>query len=449
MRHMKPIFIATVFLMQIASAYAATPAVVQYRWRNHGAIQYGDVLPPNAGAIGYDILDGNGKLVRHVAPSINAVNQAAQVEAARAQYERLKAEQQVQAKIVNHALKQVSDDQMHALQTLDRQQSAVGDRIIAEHKVLDRMLSSGASPSSPEVAKQEAAIRKLEDRQQQMRMRSLQLTLQQSIQPTRFTIGPVLQPPASPKSSFTPERAASPMPAAMPPAPARVASGRLPISGGAGALSLSECTRLVHRTFFNIMFSKTSVRNSPFDTKMIASCMAGQSFFNRGYYNCVFSTKYSDTLDCAYAAKGIDRSKRQPILATRKVGEDGMYEGAAKEMEDVIYRGQDPRTTIDQITLDRYLDERDNIDRSLGDKPPADRNAPLRKSASHIDANGQTFWVVREQFVELQIAKVMHQDAKGTDNVFCVQFGDSRRLRLDQGYCSAMIEKYFHVALAD
>lgn len=177
--------------------------------------------------------------------------------------------------------------------------------------------------------------------------------------------------------------------------------------------------------------------------------MNGESFFNRGYYNCVFSAKYSDASDCAYAAKGIDRSKSDPLLAVRKPGEQGFYEGSAKEMEDVIYRGEDPRTTMNKITLDMYLNERDNVDRSLGEIPPADRNAPLQKSASHAEANGQTYWIVRENFTELQLAKIMRQEANGSEAVVCAQFGNSRRLRIDQGYCGAMIKKFLHVALAD
>lgn len=226
-------------------------------------------------------------------------------------------------------------------------------------------------------------------------------------------------------------------------------SSSLPAVNGVGALTLSECTRLVHRTFFNIMFAKTSPPHSALETKMIDSCMAGQSFFNRGYYNCIFATKYSNTLDCAYAAKGIDRKKSDPLLAAQEVGEEGFFEGSAKEMEAAIYHGQDPRTTIVQSTLDRYLDERDSIDRSLGERPPADRSAPLRKSASHVDSNGQTYWIVREDFTELQLAKIMHQDANGSEAAVCAQFGNSRPLRIDEGYCGAMIKKYFHTSLAD
>lgn len=231
--------------------------------------------------------------------------------------------------------------------------------------------------------------------------------------------------------------------------PAKRLSSSLPTVNGTGALTRSECMRLVHRTYFNIMFAKTSPPHSPLETKMIDSCMAGQSFFNRGYYNCIFATKHSNTLDCAYAAKGIDRTKSNPLLAAQKVGEEGFFEGSAKEMEEVIYHGQDPRATIVQITLDRYLDERDNIDRSLGERPPADRSAPLRKSASHVESKGQTYWIVREDFTELQLAKIMRQDTNGSEAAVCAQFGNSRRLRIDQGYCGAMIKKYFHTSLAD
>src|SRR6185437_7574911 len=211
------------------------------------------------------------------------------------------------------------------------------------------------------------------------------------------------------------------------------------------ALTRRECIQLVRRTYFNLSFSK----DSPLDSKLITSCTLGESFFKRSYYDCVFATKYSNTLDCAYAAKGIDRSKSDPLPAGRKAGEEGFFGGSIKGMDAVVYRGQDPRTTIDHYSVDRYLGERDNIDRSFGEKPPADHNAPLRRSASHVVEKGQTYWVAREDFTELQLVKIRREETKGSGTVLCVQFGNSRRLRIDQGYCAAMIKKYFHVALAD
>lgn len=226
-------------------------------------------------------------------------------------------------------------------------------------------------------------------------------------------------------------------------------TGPLPAVSGTGALTLSECTRLVDRSFYNILFSKTSVPHPPLETKMIESCLAGQSFFNRSYYNCVFATKYSNTRKCAYAAKGIDLSKRNPLIAAQRVGEEGLFEGSVKEMDAVTYRGQDPRTTISHYDLHRYLDERDNIDRSLGERPPADRDTPHQKSTSSTDTNGRMYWIVRENFTELQLAKIMREDARGSETVLCVQFGNSRRLEVDQGYCGAMIKKYFNTSLAE
>ena len=220
-------------------------------------------------------------------------------------------------------------------------------------------------------------------------------------------------------------------------------------AGSDAPLTPSECKQLVERSLSNLLFAKNSVPNSPLEARMVASCTAGQGIFKRSYYDCVLADKYSDSQDCAYAAKGIDRSKGNPVLAARHVGDYGRYESAVKEVTTAVYRGKDPRTTIDQITLNSYLDRRDNVYRSLHEMPPGDRDTPLRTSASSVSENGQTYWVVREDFIELRLVKIMREDAVGTDTVTCAHYGSGARLRIDRGFCAALIAHNLHVALPD
>jgi hypothetical protein len=224
-------------------------------------------------------------------------------------------------------------------------------------------------------------------------------------------------------------------------------------AASASALTPSECDRLVRRAYANLLFSKTSTPYSASEPGLVsglmASCKAGGSSFNRSYFNCVFASKYSDTMDCAYVARGIDRAKSNPLLANLKAGDDGAFQSSIKEMVAAVYKGQDPHKSIDRITLDLYLDKRDNVDRSLGETPPADHSKPLRTSSSSVPSNGQTYWVVREDFTDLQLVKVMHEDAAGADTVVCAHYGSSARLKIDSGYCGALIKTYLHTNLVD
>lgn len=229
-----------------------------------------------------------------------------------------------------------------------------------------------------------------------------------------------------------------------------------PAMGGTGKhvssdapLTPGECKELVERSLANLLFAKNSIPNSPLEARMVGSCTAGRGIFKRSYYDCVVANKYSNSQDCAYAAKGIDRSKDNPVLAARQVGDDGTYESAVKEMTMAVYGGKDPHTTIDQITLDSYLDQRDNVYRSLREMPPQDRDRPLRTSASSVMQNGRTYWVVREDFTELQLIKIFRDDGAGSETVTCAHYGAGAKLRIDSGFCAALIAQNFHVALPD
>lgn len=228
------------------------------------------------------------------------------------------------------------------------------------------------------------------------------------------------------------------------------ASGFLPpspmISGTrSDALTPDECDRLVRRSLFNFSFPP----NDPMKAKLVATCVAGRDFYTRSYFNCVFAAKYSDAMECAYAARGINRAETIPELAARQVGDDGSFEASATMMIEAIYKGKDPHTTFDQITRNRYLSQRDNILRSLGESPPADGHVPFRSSNSKIVANGLTYWIVREDFQDLQMAKIEFDVPNGANSVICVRYGSTEKLAVNNGYCAALIKKNLHAELTE
>jgi hypothetical protein len=221
--------------------------------------------------------------------------------------------------------------------------------------------------------------------------------------------------------------------------------GPVPGAARSEALSPNECDRLVRRSLFNLSFSS----NDPTKAKFVATCVAGRDFYTRSYFNCVFAAKYSDAMDCAYAARGIDRSKTAPELAARQVGDDGSFQSSLWMVIAAVYKGQDPHTTLDQITRDQYLSKRDNILRSLEESPPADNHVPLRSSNSKIVANGLTYWVVHEDFHDVQLVKIAFDESKGSNSVICARYGSTEKLAVKNGFCAALIKKFLHTELAE
>ena len=221
-----------------------------------------------------------------------------------------------------------------------------------------------------------------------------------------------------------------------------------PISAGnvPSPLTHDECVRLVRREFFNFQFSETS----PMDASFIASCMQGKNFYSRSFYNCMFSAKYIDPLDCQCKARGIDRTKQFPGLAAREVaGDDGGYEAYVNEITKSVYQGQDPRDTIDPQLLKRYLTQRDQVIKSLGEAPLGKDAAQSKVSASHINNGGQTYWIVRQDFTDLQLLKIIRESNVATETVSCARFGSSKRLRTDNGLCAFLINKHWNTTLPD
>lgn len=211
-------------------------------------------------------------------------------------------------------------------------------------------------------------------------------------------------------------------------------------------LTHAECVRLVRRQLVSPSFSESS----PMAASFIASCSEGRDFYNRILFDCMFSAKYINPLDCMYKARGRDRSKLSPDLASRTVeGDDGGYEAYVSGITKAVYQGQDPHTTIDPQLRRRYLSQRNNVILSLGDVPPGDDKAPSQVVASHVEAGGCTYWIVRENFTELQLLKIMREDGVGTETVFCARFGSLQVLRTDEGLCAFLINKHWSAVLPD
>jgi hypothetical protein len=114
-----------------------------------------------------------------------------------------------------------------------------------------------------------------------------------------------------------------------------------------------------------------------------------------------------------------------------------------------VYKGADPHTTFDSISRDRYLDERDNVLKSLDRVPPADGHLPTRSQHSEIKVGDTSYWIVREDYADLQLVKIVRDDEHGSDTVTCGRYGGGSRVDISKGYCAAMVQKYLHVALTE
>lgn len=107
-----------------AFADPPTPAT-HYRWKDaSGVVHYGDTIPSSALAGGYDIITGQGRLVRHVGRELTpAERRAAEAEAARvaaaqraAQQQRLEDTQLLAAYPTEKDLQRLQQAQLHQIQ---------------------------------------------------------------------------------------------------------------------------------------------------------------------------------------------------------------------------------------------------------------------------------------------------------------------------------------------
>lgn len=220
-----------------------------------------------------------------------------------------------------------------------------------------------------------------------------------------------------------------------------------PSASGAGddaqPLTEAECSRLIKREF-DILPKP----GSPAHTRLLASCNRGSGTYNREYFNCVFSSRYAEARACADKVKGIDRSKRDPLLEGIRTGEKGHYSRTAASAVATLYRGTDYRTTFDRSALRLYLDERDRAFTTMDDVPPGDRDTPRYMRTRSVADGEDTYWVVEAGFAELQLAQVLKENSNGIEQVHCAMLGSDFELDLGSGYCGALIGKHFGATLS-
>ena len=91
--------IAALLCLSTAAAAGDTTPTTHYRWHDaKGGLHYSDSIPPDAVHLGYDIVDDNGLLVRHINREMTPQERAAaEAEAARAAAEKRTADQQALA----------------------------------------------------------------------------------------------------------------------------------------------------------------------------------------------------------------------------------------------------------------------------------------------------------------------------------------------------------------
>lgn len=93
------LFIAGLLTVAVSATAGRSTSVTHYRWHDgHGGLHYSDAIPPDAVRFGYDILNDQGMLVRHIdREKTPAERAAAQADADRAAATKRAAQQQAMA----------------------------------------------------------------------------------------------------------------------------------------------------------------------------------------------------------------------------------------------------------------------------------------------------------------------------------------------------------------
>lgn len=153
MRHVTFVLAIALFAASMASAFAAGPANAghnRYKWKDaQGNLHFDDVLPPEAMQVGYDIVNVNGLVIKHVerlrTPEEIKADEAAAVRKAtdkRIADEQAKADQQTLAAYPTEA--DLVDGQKAQLAMLDQNIHATEISLQSQEKSLTEMLSHAA-----------------------------------------------------------------------------------------------------------------------------------------------------------------------------------------------------------------------------------------------------------------------------------------------------------------
>ena len=200
-----------------------------------------------------------------------------------------------------------------------------------------------------------------------------------------------------------------------------------------------DCLRIVRSEVGNILNE-----DSPRFQRALDSCKKGTGYYSDEYATCIQQSPYSNTLECAYKARGIDRSERIPALKNAKVGQYGQYSASIEEALSAIYKGADPKRSIDSITLNSYLERRDKFREIARLHRIEDDHAPINVTQESFEKDGVEYWVVRQTYQELQLAKVMRKTQRGAESVLCVQYGPiDNKLMLNNGLCAGLLKEHF------
>jgi len=152
MRH-TTLFVATVLFAASASAFAAgtgNPEHDRYKWKDaEGNVHFDDVLPPEAMQVGYDVVNVNGLIIKHVqrlrTPEETKADEAAAARKAnekRIADEQAKADQQTLAAYPTEA--DLVEGQKAQLAMLDQNIHATEISLQSQEKSLTEMLSHAA-----------------------------------------------------------------------------------------------------------------------------------------------------------------------------------------------------------------------------------------------------------------------------------------------------------------
>jgi len=201
-----------------------------------------------------------------------------------------------------------------------------------------------------------------------------------------------------------------------------------------------DCLRIVRSELYNLH------EGSPIFLRALNLCTKGAAHYTDEHAACIQQSPYTNALDCAYKARGMDRSKRSPALKEVKVGQYGHFDGTIRELLPSIYKDADPKRSIDSAALQSYLERRDKL-REIAHLPKIeDKKIPLNVTQESFEEDGVKYWVVRQTYEELQLAKIMRETQTGAESVFCAQYGSiDNKLRLNDGLCSGLLSEHFNV----
>jgi hypothetical protein len=152
---MRRVFPVAVALMLAASAWAATPSAHnRYKWTDgDGNLHYSDALPPEAVKYGYEIVNAQGVVIKHVdRPKTADERKAAKAELAKAQAAkedadtRLRSDQQLLAAYpTEEDLKRAQHQQS---EMLDQNLNSAGISLQSQEKSLAELLGHAAELES-------------------------------------------------------------------------------------------------------------------------------------------------------------------------------------------------------------------------------------------------------------------------------------------------------------